>query len=406
MTETLHAVAKSGCRPSGSGRTSTPAPTARRRASACSARSSGRRTSISSRTWCRRTSCACCTRAVHHRQLQRRHPGVLVPRRSRREHRHAAGRPRARAQRARRGLRPRGDRGRDPAPSGQRPVARIRSTATARPASGLPRCWPSSRGDREAADVLSEQEIKGRGYVFDEHTLLAQPFQGKRKGRTTNDGSGGARAGDGRTLRRPVGTLQHEALRGIGRAVLPPPRFAGVPRERFRGRGCLDAGCGGGRNSIAMARLGAARVTGIDLGVQGLEDARAARRILQRRIQHVSILDIPFPDATFDVVWCAGVPTIRPMKSGRSTSYASGEARGQPLSAGLRDRRAAVAAHRVAPALCGADYPAGHRARARGRRAPRQQAPDVPRRFVLPEARLLRLAPSPAHAREARVLED
>ena len=87
--------------------------------------------------------------------------------------------------------------------------------------------------------------------------------------------------------------------------------LAGLPRERFRGARCLDAGCGGGRNSIAMARLGASRVTGIDLGVQGLEDARRRAADLSNvEFQHASILDIPFPDATFDVVWCAGVLMI------------------------------------------------------------------------------------------------
>lgn len=87
--------------------------------------------------------------------------------------------------------------------------------------------------------------------------------------------------------------------------------LAGLPRERFRGARCLDAGCGGGRNSIAMARLGAAEVTGIDLGVQGLEDARRRAADLPNvTFKHASILDIPFADATFDVVWCAGVLMI------------------------------------------------------------------------------------------------
>jgi ubiquinone/menaquinone biosynthesis C-methylase UbiE len=87
--------------------------------------------------------------------------------------------------------------------------------------------------------------------------------------------------------------------------------LAGIPRERFQGAHCLDAGCGGGRNSIAMARLGASHVTGIDLGVQGLEDARKrSEDVTNVDFQHASILDIPFSDETFDVVWCAGVLMI------------------------------------------------------------------------------------------------
>lgn len=81
----------------------------------------------------------------------------------------------------------------------------------------------------------------------------------------------------------------------------------------FKGKSCLDAGCGGGRNSLAMARLGASQVHGIDLGKAGLEDAR--RRAAERGLENVefkygSILDIPFEDETFDLVWCAGVLMI------------------------------------------------------------------------------------------------
>jgi ubiquinone/menaquinone biosynthesis C-methylase UbiE len=89
--------------------------------------------------------------------------------------------------------------------------------------------------------------------------------------------------------------------------------LAGFDPGFFAGKTCLDAGCGGGRNSIAMARLGARKVVGIDLGVQGLEDARrraAERGLANVEFHHASILDIPFPDATFDLVWCAGVLMI------------------------------------------------------------------------------------------------
>jgi ubiquinone/menaquinone biosynthesis C-methylase UbiE len=79
----------------------------------------------------------------------------------------------------------------------------------------------------------------------------------------------------------------------------------------FKGKICLDAGCGGGRNSIAMARLGAKRVVGIDVGEEGLADAEQRSRDLPNvEFQYGSILDIPFPDETFDMVWCAGVLMI------------------------------------------------------------------------------------------------
>jgi ubiquinone/menaquinone biosynthesis C-methylase UbiE len=82
-------------------------------------------------------------------------------------------------------------------------------------------------------------------------------------------------------------------------------------RNWFAGKRCLDAGCGGGRNSIAMARLGASRVEGIDLGAKGIEDARRRAADLSNvGFQQASILDIPFADEEFDLVWCAGVLMI------------------------------------------------------------------------------------------------
>jgi ubiquinone/menaquinone biosynthesis C-methylase UbiE len=79
----------------------------------------------------------------------------------------------------------------------------------------------------------------------------------------------------------------------------------------FKGKVCLDAGCGGGRNSVAMARLGAKEVVGIDVGEQGLTDAEHRSRGLPNlKFQYGSILEIPFSNETFDMVWCAGVLMI------------------------------------------------------------------------------------------------
>lgn len=85
----------------------------------------------------------------------------------------------------------------------------------------------------------------------------------------------------------------------------------GFDKNWFQGKTVLDAGCGGGRNTIAMARLGAARAEGIDLGVKGIEDARRrAHDLSGARFQVASIQDIPFEDNLFDLVWCAGVLMI------------------------------------------------------------------------------------------------
>ncbi len=79
-------------------------------------------------------------------------------------------------------------------------------------------------------------------------------------------------------------------------------------KRRFQGKICLDAGCGGGRNTIAMAQLGAAHAYGIDIGGAGIEDARQrARNVANVTFEEASIEQIPYPDGMFDIVWCAGV---------------------------------------------------------------------------------------------------
>lgn len=88
-------------------------------------------------------------------------------------------------------------------------------------------------------------------------------------------------------------------------------RLAGFDSSWFQGKRCLDAGCGGGRNAIAMARLGADEVVGVDLGAGGLVDAEQRASDLDSvRFRQASLLDLPFKDDSFDMVWCAGVLMI------------------------------------------------------------------------------------------------
>ena len=87
-------------------------------------------------------------------------------------------------------------------------------------------------------------------------------------------------------------------------------RFAvnGFDLSWFEGKKCLDVGCGGGRYSIAMARLGAAQVVGCDLSEDGLADARKrAGELPYVRFEKASVLDLPFGDESFDFVFCSGV---------------------------------------------------------------------------------------------------
>ncbi len=78
----------------------------------------------------------------------------------------------------------------------------------------------------------------------------------------------------------------------------------------FKGKKCLDAGCGGGRYAIALSQLGAASVVGVDLSAEGIADAR--RRAGDLSCQNVtfetaSVESLPFGDAEFDCVIHSGV---------------------------------------------------------------------------------------------------
>ncbi len=84
----------------------------------------------------------------------------------------------------------------------------------------------------------------------------------------------------------------------------------GEPPDHFLGKRCLDAGCGGGRYSFAMARMGAAEVVGVDVGDEGLLDARRRADAVgasNLEFRKASLLDMPFEDAEFDFVCCSGV---------------------------------------------------------------------------------------------------
>jgi ubiquinone/menaquinone biosynthesis C-methylase UbiE len=76
----------------------------------------------------------------------------------------------------------------------------------------------------------------------------------------------------------------------------------------FEGKQCLDVGCGGGRYTIAMGRMGASRAVGCDLSEDGLADARArAAGMANVTFEQASALDMPFDDESFDFVCCSGV---------------------------------------------------------------------------------------------------
>jgi len=76
----------------------------------------------------------------------------------------------------------------------------------------------------------------------------------------------------------------------------------------FQGKACLDAGCGGGRYTVAMGRLGAREAVGVDVSEAGIADARQrATGEANVRFQVASVLDLPLEDDSFDFVCSSGV---------------------------------------------------------------------------------------------------
>jgi 2-polyprenyl-6-hydroxyphenyl methylase / 3-demethylubiquinone-9 3-methyltransferase len=74
------------------------------------------------------------------------------------------------------------------------------------------------------------------------------------------------------------------------------------------GKRALDVGCGGGLLAEEVARLGF-RVTGVDPSEPSLETARAHAREEGLEIEYLAATgeDLPFDDASFDVVYCCDV---------------------------------------------------------------------------------------------------
>jgi SAM-dependent methyltransferase len=68
----------------------------------------------------------------------------------------------------------------------------------------------------------------------------------------------------------------------------------------------LDLGCGDGLFAAAAAGAGAAEVVGVDVAAEAVRRARAAHADLRFEVVEPGG-ELPFPDATFDVVWCSEV---------------------------------------------------------------------------------------------------
>ncbi len=77
--------------------------------------------------------------------------------------------------------------------------------------------------------------------------------------------------------------------------------------SRCKGR-LLDAGCGSGKYSIPLQMRGF-DVIGVDVSPVALKMAveGSERRELDIKFLAADICHLPFPDASFDIIWCYGV---------------------------------------------------------------------------------------------------
>jgi ubiquinone/menaquinone biosynthesis C-methylase UbiE len=83
----------------------------------------------------------------------------------------------------------------------------------------------------------------------------------------------------------------------------------GIDLDQVRNWDVLDAGCGGGRYSAAWAKLGAKSVTGVDFSEIGIQTARkrTSSKFHNVEFEIGDVLDIPYPDNSFDCSFSNGV---------------------------------------------------------------------------------------------------
>ena len=84
----------------------------------------------------------------------------------------------------------------------------------------------------------------------------------------------------------------------------------GVDLAWFRGKQALDCGCGGGRYTVALKKLGFTEVVGCDWSEEALETARLRAReagVEGVHYKRANVLELPFDDNDFDFVFSNGV---------------------------------------------------------------------------------------------------
>lgn len=78
-----------------------------------------------------------------------------------------------------------------------------------------------------------------------------------------------------------------------------------IPTEQIRGSDVLDAGCGAGDFSAALAQIGARAVGGMDISPGSLRLAQA--KTPSATFALGSLTELPYRTASYDVIWSWGV---------------------------------------------------------------------------------------------------
>ena len=117
-----------------------------------------------------------------------------------------------------------------------------------------------------------------------------------------------------RAAPEPIGSPAFFAGVEARRYALEPdiPEIVGF--ERWADRDVLEAGCGIGTDGVRFVRAGA-RYTGIDFSTTALELARSRPELQDARLVQGSIVELPFSDDSFDLVYSNGVVHHLPQTS-------------------------------------------------------------------------------------------
>ena len=84
----------------------------------------------------------------------------------------------------------------------------------------------------------------------------------------------------------------------------------GFDMSYFHGKNAIDVGCGSGRHTFALKKLGCSSVIGVDYGDEGL---KVANEIIEKSkiagitFRKCNVLELPFDDNSFDFAYSNGV---------------------------------------------------------------------------------------------------